>query len=41
MVYEENGKIFAECEVSDLHIKLWHEFPKAPKLKEKKNGTKN
>ena len=35
MVYEENGKIFAECEASDFHVKLWHKFPKTPKLKEK------
>ena len=22
--------------IKDFHVKLWHEFPKAPKLKEKK-----
>ena len=31
VIYEENGKIVAECESDDLDVKKWHPFPLPPK----------
>ena len=31
VIYEENGKIVAECESDDLDVKKWHTFPLPPK----------
>lgn len=31
VMYEENGKIVAECEIEDLDVRYWHPFPEAPK----------
>jgi hypothetical protein len=30
VIYEENGRIVAECESDDLDVKYWHKFPKPP-----------
>jgi hypothetical protein len=30
VVYEEKGKIVAECESDDLDVKYWHKLPKPP-----------
>ena len=31
VIYEENGKIVAECESDDLDVKKWHPLPLPPK----------
>jgi len=30
VIYEEKGKIVAECESDDLDVKYWHKLPKPP-----------
>jgi len=30
VIYEEHGKIVAECESDDLDVKYWHKLPKPP-----------
>lgn len=34
VVYEDKGKIVAECELDDLDVRFWHPFPDAPKFSE-------
>jgi hypothetical protein len=29
MVYQDNNKIVAECEIDDLDVKFWHKVPNA------------
>lgn len=31
IIYEENGKIVAECEDDDLDVQYWHRLPNPPK----------
>jgi hypothetical protein len=30
VIYEDKGKIVAECESDDLDVKYWHKLPKPP-----------